>query len=151
MLCCKCNEVLALNNKRPPLVESIENIQHVPDTMNFKVLINYKINTLTKANAWDSKVHPFSVTWSFWKLTPKTFSLLYCKWLIISELEKSKKVKFWMLLNYKSLVKWHGTSSHLFTKLNRILFLSTSRISSSGIQFQTNWTLSCRNLTMVHI
>jgi len=43
-------------------VESIENIQHVPDTMNFKVLINYEINTLTKANAWDSKVHPFLVT-----------------------------------------------------------------------------------------
>ena len=93
----------------------------------------------------------FSVTWSFWKLIPNIFSLLYCEWLIISELEKSNKVKFWMLLNYKGLVKWHGTSSYLFTKLDRILFLLTSRMSPLGMQSQTNWTLSCQNSTIVCI
>ena len=41
----------------------MKNIQHVSDMMNFKVLINYEINTPTEAeaNAWDGKVHTISI------------------------------------------------------------------------------------------
>ena len=46
---------------RPPLVESIENIQYVPNTMTFEVLINYNINVPTEANAWDSKAYSISI------------------------------------------------------------------------------------------
>ena len=79
--------------------------------MNLEVPINYDINAPTEANSWDGEAHPISIsdTWSFWKLIPKTFSLLDCEWLIISELGK-------------------------FTKLVGIPFLSRISTSPSGMQ-----------------
>ena len=57
------NETPALNNTLPPYEADMANSQHGQNTQQeyFEVLINYKINSFTEPNAWNSKAYPISI------------------------------------------------------------------------------------------
>ena len=87
---------------RPPPVESMENIQHVSDMMNFKVLINYKINTPTEANTWDGKAHSIFIFshMEFLKIDSKN---IFTSLLWMADYIRARKVKQGKILDVTEL------------------------------------------------
>ena len=87
---------------RPPPVESMENIQHVSGMMNFKVLINYEINTPTEVNTWDGKAYSIFI-FSHMKFLKIDSKNIFTSLLWMANYIRARKVKQGKILDVTEL------------------------------------------------